>query len=55
MALTQIQGSGISNVTISADGEITNSSQPAFCVSPASMINDLAINAYTTVSFGTEH
>ena len=54
MALTQIQGSGISNVTISADGEITNSSQPAFCVVPASQQLNLATDGYVDVAFGTE-
>jgi len=55
MALTQIQGSGISNVTISADGEVTKAAQPTFSVSPASNVNNLPINSYHTVAFGTEH
>ena len=55
MALTQIQGSGISNVTISADGEVTQAAQPAFSVSPASTQTNLAINSTTDIVFGTEH
>ena len=54
MALTQIQGSGISNVTISADGEVTKAAQPAFLVFPASNQNNIAINAATDIVFATE-
>ena len=56
MALTQIQGSGISNVTISADGEITQAAQPAFSVhkngtTQANMANDASS---VVITFGTE-
>lgn len=56
MALTQIQGSGISNVTISADGEVTNSSQPCFCVhkNGTSQSNLAADASSIVITFGTE-
>lgn len=55
MALTQIQGSGISNVTISADGEITNSSQPCFSVTKGSQNQDnIAIDSDVTITLDTE-
>lgn len=55
MALTQIQGSGISNVTISADGEITQAAQPSFSVNPASAQNNVAANSTNVeIVFGTE-
>ncbi len=49
MALTQIQGSGISNVTISADGEVTKAAQPAFMAGPTSAIANLAHDATITL------
>ena len=54
MALTQIQGSGISNITISADGEVTKAAQPAFSAGPATLQSNLAINGYVDVVLGTE-
>lgn len=42
-------------LTIDANGIINNPLQPAFSVSPSSLISNLAINSYTTISFGTEH
>jgi hypothetical protein len=53
MALTKIQGSGISNVTISADGEVTKAAQPAFSVIPTNPQTNLAVGT-TDVVFGTE-
>ena len=55
MALTQIQGSGISNVTISADGEVTKAAQPAFSASPATTQSNIPINTFTDIVFGTEN
>ena len=43
------------DIVITADGEVTMPTQPAFSVSPASNVNNLAINSYATVAFGTEH
>ncbi len=54
MALTQIQGSGISNVNISADGEVTKAAQPAFLAESASNQTNLAINTTVDIVFGTE-
>lgn len=54
MALTKVQGSGINGMTISSDGEITKSSQPAFCVVPASQQSNIATDGYVDVAFGTE-
>ena len=51
MALTKVQGSGISGVTISANNEITMSSQPAF-LAKATAQNNIANG--TTLQFGTE-
>jgi hypothetical protein len=42
-------------MNITGDGEITKPLQPTFSVSPASAINNLAINSYITIAFGTEH
>jgi len=54
MALTQIQGSGISNVTISADGEVTKAAQPAFQVNNSSAQSNISINTGTTIVFDQE-
>ena len=54
MALTQIQGSGISNVTISADGEVTKAAQPCFAVTSAGNQNNIAIDSDVTVVLDTE-
>ena len=54
MALTQIQGSGISNVTISADGEVTKAAQPAFQVRPATVQSNIAVSGNVDIVFGTE-
>ncbi len=52
MALTKVQGEGISGVSISANNEITMSSQPAFLVRPdAQQAN---IQHAETVAFATE-
>ena len=54
MALTQIQGSGISNVTISADGEVTKAAQPAFLARRNSVSSALAINTTHDMEFASE-
>jgi len=54
MALTQIQGSGISNITISADGEVTKAAQPCFAVTSAGNQNNIAIDSDVTVVLDTE-
>tara|TARA_R100001510_G_C7483280_1_gene94325 strand:+ start:15 stop:512 length:498 start_codon:yes stop_codon:yes gene_type:complete len=41
MALTKVQGEGISGVSISANNEITMSSQPAFLAKPSTAQNNL--------------
>ena len=53
MALTKVRGSGLTGVNISANDEITMSSQPAFQVVPASNQENLSTGT-TTVVFGTE-
>jgi hypothetical protein len=53
MALTKVRGSGITSMTISSDGEVTKSLQPAFQVHPTSNQNNLSTGT-TTVVFGTE-
>ena len=55
MALTKVIGEGISGVSISANNEITMSSQPAFLAKPSSNQNDLS-NAGSNIDlvFGTE-
>ena len=42
MALTKVQGEGISGVSISANNEITMSSQPAFHVTKSGNQNNVA-------------
>ena len=56
MALTKIQGSGISNVTISADGEVTKAAQPAFSVHKNNTGQDnlAADSSSVVITFGTE-
>lgn len=56
MALTQIQGSGISNVTISADGEVTKAAQPAFQVTKSSSQDNIAVGGASeaTIVFDSE-
>ena len=54
MALTQVRGSGISNMVISDAGIITKPLQPAFLVHPASQQSNISINTDVTVVFGTE-
>ena len=53
MALTKVQGEGISGVSISANNEITMSSQPAFLAQPTSTQTNFAVNAITTIIFGS--
>ena len=53
MALTQVRGSGISNM-VNVDGQFTMPAQPAFLVQPTSNQADFAINTDVTVVFGTE-
>jgi thiamine biosynthesis lipoprotein ApbE len=52
MALTQVQGSGISNIIISADGEVTKAAQPAFMAGPSGAQTNMAND--TTIVLGTE-
>jgi hypothetical protein len=50
-------GAGLSwqeSMRISSAGEVTMPSQPAFLVQPASLQNNIPINANTTIAFGTE-
>ena len=54
MALTKVQGEGISGVSISANNEITMSSQPAFMVHPSTTQSNIPVNGFTTIVFGTE-
>ena len=54
MALTKVQGEGISGVSISANNEITMSSQPAFLVRPTSFITNMAVGSEVTIAMGTE-
>ena len=55
MALTKVQGEGISGVSISANNEITMSSQPAFSAHKnGSSQANLAVNTDVTITFGTE-
>ena len=56
MALTQIQGSGISNITISADGEVLMPAQPSFLAQPSSVQSNVGITDGTsvTIALGTE-
>ena len=55
MALTKVQGSGISGVTISANNEITMSSQPAFNVGGIDGTQDnITVGSLVTVKYDTE-
>jgi len=54
MALTQIQGSGISNVTISADGEVTRAAQPCFSVAKSATQSNIAVGSDVVITFDTE-
>ena len=54
MALTKVQGEGINGVSISANNEITMSSQPAFLVGKSGTQANIAVDAATTVTFDTE-
>ncbi len=44
----------VTGLTISAAGEVQKPNQPAFIVRPASQQDNIAVNANTTVVFGTE-
>ena len=54
MALTQVRGSGISNMVISDAGIITKTLQPAFLAVPTSQQNNFSKDTAVTVVFGTE-
>ena len=54
MALTKVQGEGISGVSISANNEITMSSQPAFLAKLSSQQANIAVGSNTTIQFATE-
>jgi len=55
MALTKVQGDGINGVSISANNEITMSSQPAFLAVPNSGSGGTTnMSTNTTIVFGTE-
>lgn len=54
MALTKVQGEGISGVSISSNNEITMSSQPAFSAKVTTQQNNIAVAGFTTVLFATE-
>ena len=54
MALTKVQGEGISGVSISANNEITMSSQPAFQARLASNQNNIAVDSQVTILFASE-
>jgi hypothetical protein len=54
MALTKVQGEGISGVSISANNEITMSSQPAFNVNLSGIQSNLAINTESTITYNSE-
>ena len=53
MALTKVQGEGISGVSISANNEITMSSQPAFNAYK-NVQNNIAVGSDVTVEFENE-
>ena len=53
MALTKVQGEGISGVSISANNEMTMSSQPAF-MAYASTQNNIAVGSNVNVVFANE-
>ena len=63
MALTKVRGDGVQGMSllstssafaIDANGIITKPLQPAFLVVPASTQSNVAVNATTTILFGTE-
>jgi len=54
MALTKVQGEGISGVSISANSEITMTSQPAFQASSSTNQNNVAVGSLVTVEMDTE-
>ena len=54
MALTKVQGEGISGVSISANNEITMSSQPAFQARLASNQTNIATGSQVTILYATE-
>ena len=54
MALTKVQGEGISGVSISANNEITMSSQPAFQARLASNQTNIATGSAVTILYATE-
>ena len=54
MALTKVQGEGISGVSISANNEITMSSQPAFQARLASNQNNIAVDSQVTILYASE-
>ena len=55
MALTKVQGEGISGVSISANNEMTMSSQPAFLVGKSSQQSNIAVGVDVAITFDTEH
>ena len=54
MALTKVQGEGISGVSISANNEMTMSSQPAFQARLASNQTNIATGSQVTILYATE-
>ena len=63
MALTKVTGAGVEGLSLSssstaisidANGHVTKPLQPAFLVQPSSDQDDIAVNATTTLAFGTE-
>ena len=56
MALTKVQGEGISGVSISANNEMTMSSQPAFCVNKGGTTQQEFANdgSSVTITWSTE-
>ena len=54
MALTKVQGEGISGVSISANNEITMSSKPAFQARLASNQTNIATGSAVTILYATE-
>ena len=53
MALTKVQGEGISGVSISANSEITMSSQPAF-MAYSNTQNNIALGSNVSITFENE-
>ena len=53
MALTKVQGEGISGVSISANNEITMSSQPAF-MAYSNTQNNIAVGSNVSITFENE-